>query len=200
MTDFRQRFLPYVVQPGLRGGFNVLNREYIPLGHDSCNRSTATDIAFQAAAVTFKRLTLSDVLKISVDPASVVGGPMYLYDDGCVPTRSKANWAAYSARLAHLATLVVASVTQGEYDATVAAKRAMLKAKVSAMPTPLPGYPQFSFDPPGETTDMYQGLMDALADVGLADDPTLPTRAEFDAVGARIDKLLNTPPDKGALQ
>ena len=108
MTTFRQRFLPYVVtQDTATGEVCVLNREYVPLGYDPHNRHETPQEAFVDTAVKFKKLTLADLRKISFDHNAQVGGDIYLYNDGCVPTSSKANWDAYSARLAHLAKLIV---------------------------------------------------------------------------------------------
>lgn len=79
----------------------MLNRHYKPLGvYDR------THIDYAPYAVRFKGLTAAKAGRIS-HTGSGNTDKVFLYADGCIPTRSAADWAAYQARLALLAKLRV---------------------------------------------------------------------------------------------
>lgn len=100
VSEIRQVFLPYCLQRLEDGRYILLNRYYKPVGvhsdahvvyeqHPSCFRFKRALSARQATALSCKGDPSVDVI--------------YLYNDGCVPTKSAANWTAYSKRLERLA-------------------------------------------------------------------------------------------------
>lgn len=103
-TDFRSVFLIYCLQRLPDGSYIALNRKYKPLG-----QAGAAWVDYETAPGRFKfkrALSAAQVVAISWN-----GNPdaerVFLYNDGCVPTDSAADWAAYSARLQRLAGLKV---------------------------------------------------------------------------------------------
>lgn len=99
-TDFRSLFLVYCLQRLADGSYIALNRRYKPLGQAS---SAWVEYETAPGRFKFKRaLSAAQVVAISwngnADPDRI-----FLYNDGCVPTASDADWAAYSARLQRLA-------------------------------------------------------------------------------------------------
>lgn len=82
----------------------ILNREYKPLG------TTSNDwVDYKDHMVRMKGITKNLASRIDVE-----GRPdtqyIYLYNDGCVPTRGPTHAAAYYARLSKLMPLMVATV------------------------------------------------------------------------------------------
>ena len=103
LGDFRSVFLPYIIEKQPDGRYAVLNREYKPVGFYTRDFVTYAD---HPVLVNFKGLTAAKAAKISYkgDPDT---SHIVLYNDGCVPTQSKANMQAYLARLELLAKLAV---------------------------------------------------------------------------------------------
>lgn len=99
-SEFRELFLIYCLERQPDGRYIALNRRYKPVG-----LVTAQRVECEAFPVSFKfKRALSErqvaALSWSGDTAFE---RIYLYNDGCVPTRSAADWSAYSARLQRLA-------------------------------------------------------------------------------------------------
>lgn len=101
--DIRQQFLPYCLQRRPDGRYAILNRRYKPIGFNTTDWITYEDLPI---LVKFKRLTEQTIVKLSctgdTDPERI-----FLYDDGCIPTRDADDMRAYLDRLAILAKLQV---------------------------------------------------------------------------------------------
>lgn len=103
LGDFRSVFLPYIIEKQSDGRYAVLNREHKPVGFYIRDFVTYAD---HPVLVNFKELTAAKAAKISYKGDSDTNH-IVLYNDGCVPTQSKANMQAYLARLELLAKLTV---------------------------------------------------------------------------------------------
>lgn len=99
-VEFRRLFLPYVLLLQSDGRYVVLNRNYKPVG---LTVSDYIDYGAFPVAIKFKRKLSSRQIQALSHDGSPDPSRIYLYDDGCVPTYSDANWTAYSARLKRLA-------------------------------------------------------------------------------------------------
>lgn len=84
----------------------ITNRRYKPVGMTSTDH---VDYDAHPVRVKFKRLTAATARKLDYKGREDLER-IYLYNDGCVPTESQANWDAYSARLQSLAKLQVTHV------------------------------------------------------------------------------------------
>lgn len=102
-TEFRTAFLPYCLQKQPDGRYAVLNRRYKPIGF-----VTNDHIAYEAypVLVTIRGLTARKVALLSHD-SNPNADTIYLYNDGCVPTRGKKNMRAYLSRIELLASMTV---------------------------------------------------------------------------------------------
>lgn len=96
--DFRQVFMPYCIIKNLSGKYTITNRNYKPLG------LWGKFVNYEDYAVEIKGLGPSTIAKLSYnnDPSP---DRIYLYNDGCTPTASKADMAEYLNKLAILAKL-----------------------------------------------------------------------------------------------
>jgi hypothetical protein len=103
LTDIRSIHFPYCLQRQADGSYVVLNREYKPLGFKT---NAHIDYAGYPIAVKLKRMTAKTAKKLSCDGSANLTS-IYLYNDGCVPTRSRKNMQQYLARLEILAKLKV---------------------------------------------------------------------------------------------
>ncbi|MFS2004635.1 hypothetical protein ACEN9F_13515 [Duganella sp. CT11-25] len=103
MRLFRQVHLPYVIQSLDDGRHIVLNRLYKPLGIDT---NEHLDYATEPSAMKIHGLTAAKARSLAHDGDADIE-QIYLYDDGCTPDSSPANWAAYSKRLQILCKLKV---------------------------------------------------------------------------------------------
>lgn len=104
LGDIRCVHLPYCLQHQPNGTYVLLNREYKPLGFKTREH---IDYGAYPIGVKIKGLTAKVAAKLSHKGSSDLSA-IYLYDDGSVPTKSKANMSAYLERLAHLAKFKVA--------------------------------------------------------------------------------------------
>lgn len=100
VSELRQLVLIYCLQRQPDGSYIALNRRYKPLGFAATER-----VDYDAYPIRFKfkrALSAAQVMALSYkgDPNPEC---IYLYNDGCVPTTSSADWKAYSARLERLA-------------------------------------------------------------------------------------------------
>jgi hypothetical protein len=100
MDELRQRAFPYCIQRLADGRYILLNRRYKPLGWPG---ATWVDYEAHPSAVKI-RVTTATARKLSYQ-GSTDTDAIYLYNDGCVPTRSAAHMRAYLARLAVLMKL-----------------------------------------------------------------------------------------------
>jgi len=100
-AQVREIYLPYVLKRIADGQYVILNRHYKPLGHHA-----STWVDYAGHAVNIPRLTADAARQISWNDDDSLA-VIHLYNDGCVPTDSAADWAAYQQRLAYLAVLTV---------------------------------------------------------------------------------------------
>lgn len=103
LGDFSSLYLPYCIDRQPDGKYAVLNREYKPVGF-----KTKEYINYEEypVCVKLKRIGPATAAKISYKGDSNTDR-IYLYDDGCVPTKSTENMKAYLKRLEILAKLKV---------------------------------------------------------------------------------------------
>lgn len=101
LTDFRSVYFPYCIEKQSDGTWVVLNREYKPVGFN-----TSDYVRYEEYPVSSKLSGIGPGVcrKLSYS-GEVAGDRVYLYNDGCVPTNSKANMDAYLKKLALLAKL-----------------------------------------------------------------------------------------------
>lgn len=99
-SDGLHVFLPYCLVRLKDGGYVTLNREYKPVGFNTREWIRYEDYPI---SVPYK-ITPALAEKLSLRGDSDIDG-VYLYSDGCVPTRSAKNWKDYQARLEILANL-----------------------------------------------------------------------------------------------
>ncbi|MEW6479757.1 MAG: hypothetical protein AB1455_09930 [Pseudomonadota bacterium] len=100
VSEFRQVFLIYCLDRMPDGSYVALNRRYKPVGLTS-----TTWVDYEAFPVRFKFKRALSAAQIASLSCKGDSSPerIYLYNDGCVPTDSAANWSAYSERLERLA-------------------------------------------------------------------------------------------------
>jgi hypothetical protein len=101
LKDFRSVHLPYCLTRQSDGRYVVLNREYKPLGFQTEEFVKYEDYPI---AVKIKGLTPLKASKLSCKGSSDIDN-IFLYNDGCIPTRSPAFMKTYLDRLAILAKL-----------------------------------------------------------------------------------------------
>lgn len=99
--EFRSIFLPYCLERRPDGRYAVLNRSYKPVG-----MTTAEHVCYDDLPVCVALPGLGEELaeRLSSKGSGALDR-IYLYDDGCVPTRSAKAMDAYLARLRLLAGL-----------------------------------------------------------------------------------------------
>lgn len=98
--EFRQIYMPYCLILNSSGKYTITNRNYKPLG------MWGKYVNYEDYAVSLKGLGPATIAKLSfnADPSP---DKIFLYNDGCVPTNSKKDMAAYLAKLEILANLGV---------------------------------------------------------------------------------------------
>ena len=101
IRDFRCVFLPYCLKKQPDGRYAVLNRQHKPLGF-----VTYEHVFYEAYPILFKMRGLkpSVAAKLSFDGNANVD-EIFLYNDGCVPTRKKKYMLKYLERLRTLAPM-----------------------------------------------------------------------------------------------
>lgn len=101
ITDFRAVYFPYCIEKQSDGSWVVLNRQYKPVGFNT------------GEFIEYEKFPVSAVLK-GIGPTKLnklsytgvaEGDRVYLYNDGCVPTRSAADMRSYLEKLKLLAGL-----------------------------------------------------------------------------------------------
>jgi hypothetical protein len=100
VSEFRKVYLPYCLKKQKDGSFIVLNRDYKPLGFNSKEHFVYEDYPISSK---IKGLTARTIEKIAYNGVMSDEGFIFLYNDGCIPTRSKANMKKYLERLELLA-------------------------------------------------------------------------------------------------
>lgn len=104
LKDLRSICLPYCLDRQPDGGYVALNREYKPIGFRTTGFVTYKDYP---VSTKYKGLTKSVAKKLSLSGDEDLKR-IYLYNDGCIPTRSAANMTAYMNRLGIFASLKTA--------------------------------------------------------------------------------------------
>ena len=95
--DYHRRIhLPYCLKRMAIGLYIILNREYKPLGMDTTERVNYEDYSHVSL-----RITPHIAAQLSARESDDIDD-VYLYNDGCIPTRSAANMRCYEERLALL--------------------------------------------------------------------------------------------------
>src|SRR5687767_9964865 len=99
----RHIFFPYCLDQLEDKTWVILNRNYKPVGSSATKFVDYTEAV--DPSIRIAKITPTQARRIScrVDEAS--GSRLYLYDDGCIPTDSPANMAAYLQRLSALMSL-----------------------------------------------------------------------------------------------
>ena len=101
--EFRRVFFPYCLTRLEDGRYVVLNRDYKPLGFLTSEWVEYTEYP---VCVKLKGLGAAKARRLSCDGSEKLDR-IYLYKDGCVPTRSPAAMESYMKKLQLLATLRV---------------------------------------------------------------------------------------------
>lgn len=103
-SEFRQVFLPYCLMKTADGAYVVVNRRYKPVGIVLKDWVNYDDYPVK---VRFKKaLSKAQIAALDCE-GRTEDSRIALYNDGCVPTASAANWRAYSDRLGRLAKYTV---------------------------------------------------------------------------------------------
>lgn len=102
INSTRAIYLPYCVQQLGDKTWVILNRNYKPLGSGTTDYVEYEDIPI---AFRIAKITPAQAKKISYKGDADATEIIYLYDDGCVPTYSKKDMAAYLPRLEALMKL-----------------------------------------------------------------------------------------------
>lgn len=92
--------MPYCLERLQDGSYLFLNRRYKPLGVSS---KEFLEYELQPGLFKFKRALSAKQIAALSFKGDTDGSRIYLYNDGCIPTDSDANWTAYSDRLQRLA-------------------------------------------------------------------------------------------------
>jgi uncharacterized protein (UPF0248 family) len=100
ITEFRKIYLPYCLKKQDDGSFIVLNRNHKPIGF-----TTNEDLVYEDYPISarIKGLTEKAIKKIAYNGVMTDDGFITLYNDACIPTKSKANMQKYLERLELLA-------------------------------------------------------------------------------------------------
>ncbi|QSV55098.1 MAG: hypothetical protein HEP80_15660 [Dolichospermum sp. UKL201] len=105
LDDFRAVFLPYCLQKQPDEKYAVLNRRYKPLGFNTREHIEYEDYPI---CVKLKGIGSATAAKLSWNCDSNTD-IIYLYNDGCFPTKSSEDMKNYLKRLEILAKLKVDS-------------------------------------------------------------------------------------------
>lgn len=103
LGEFRALYLPFCLQRQPDGRYAVLNRRYKPLGFNTLDN---VDYADYPICMHLPGLTPAKAARISWC-ASESLERIFLYNDSCIPTTSRAAMDAYLERLRRLAKLKV---------------------------------------------------------------------------------------------
>jgi len=100
-TDFRAVYFPYCIVKQQDGTWVVLNRQYKPVGFNTSDFISYEDYP---VSVRLQGIGPAKANKLAYS-GKAEGDRIYLYNDGCVPTHSKANMDSYLEKLRILAKL-----------------------------------------------------------------------------------------------
>jgi hypothetical protein len=103
ITDFRAIYFPYCIQKLEDGSWVILNRKYKPVGF---NTSDYIEYGQYPVSAKIEDITPAILKKLSYT-GKVSGDSVYLYNDGCVPTRTEKDMNSYLKKLEILAKLTV---------------------------------------------------------------------------------------------
>lgn len=103
-SEFRLVFLPYCLMRLEDGSYVVTNRRYKPVG---MTVTSWVDYEKYPVRIRFKRSLSAAQIALLDCKGRVEEDRIYLYNDSCIPTKSAANWKAYSERLQRLAGYTV---------------------------------------------------------------------------------------------
>ncbi len=112
--ELRWAFLPYCLDRQDDGRYAILNRLYKPVGF---NTSEWVDYSAYPVCVKVRGLGPATARKLSCHGHGDLDR-IYLYNDGCVPTRSPDAMAAYLEKLQILASLRVEWPASRSHTAT----------------------------------------------------------------------------------
>ena len=98
--DFRSVYLPYCLKKLEDGSFIVLNRNYKPLGFNTREHINYEDYPISSK---IKGITTKTIQRLAYN-GKMEDGFLFLYNDGLIPTKSKANMTKYLERLEILAS------------------------------------------------------------------------------------------------
>jgi hypothetical protein len=101
-TTTRAIYFPYCLQQRKDSAWIILNRNYKPVGSTT---SDWVDYDAHPADTCVESISSVQAMKISYNSSPNNKGTIYLYDDGCVPTKSKKDMDAYLGRIAFLMKL-----------------------------------------------------------------------------------------------
>jgi hypothetical protein len=104
VSEFRKIFLIYCLDLMPDGSYVALNRRYKPVG--MCSTEWVDYEAFPVRFKFKRALSAKQIAALSYE-GDATAQRIYLYNDGCVPTDSDANWSAYIDRLQRLAGYLV---------------------------------------------------------------------------------------------
>jgi hypothetical protein len=106
MNNFRANWLPYALVKidDEQGGWIPLNRHYKPLGMPS---RTWVDYSSVPVECRIKNISSATAKRLSwkQEGHDVNESMIFLYNDRCIPTGSKKDWLAYSAKLDIISSL-----------------------------------------------------------------------------------------------
>jgi hypothetical protein len=100
-TDFRAVYLPYCIEKQKDGSWVILNRQYKPVGF---NTDDFIDYSQYPVSAVLKGIGPAKLAKLSYT-GKADGDRVYLYNDGCNPTRSETDMKSYLKKLEILAKL-----------------------------------------------------------------------------------------------
>lgn len=106
MNDFRGNWMPYALVKieDDNGGWIPLNRHYKPLGVSSKEWVDYSSVPVECRIKSIKPSTARR-LSWKQENHCASESMIFLYNDSCIPTKSKKDWQAYSEKLDILASL-----------------------------------------------------------------------------------------------
>ena len=97
--DLRYIALPYCLKKMPKGGYIVLNRKYKPIGFDTTEHLTYENFPVTHKIKGLNKKTAKHLSWNGSDDVECI----FLYNDGCVPTRNAEHMKNYLDKLSRLA-------------------------------------------------------------------------------------------------